>query len=201
MRLEEIELILKMLNEGHDENAKAILRAERDRLLYLKNQHNEILVQEAFNKYAEEIALFDNSKWSNLYSYVDSLFTFTNGISIYRLRKHLTILEEMKKAMRKDSNDVLLLKEAEIKEIDGMFDRCEMLLGDNKLLVEFENRSVENQITTYESGPVCHAFSMKQIDYMDTFLGKDAKVYMSDKNPIAYAESDKGTGYVLGIKR
>lgn len=201
MNLEEINLILNLLNEGHNDNATAILNAERDRLLQLRKQHNQILVQQEFEKYISEILMFNGSKWSNLYSYVDGLFTFSNGISIYRLWKHLQIPEELKEKYRYDSKNIHILREAKIKEIDTIKNQCEKLLGNNKLLVDFSHKSTEWQTTTYGSGPIQHSFDMKQTNFMDTFLGPNVEVYISDKNPIAYGESDKGTGFILGRKR
>jgi len=92
------------------------------------------------------------------------------------------------------------IKKVEPAVIEKNLEHCEQLLGDKKLLVEFESRSVETKVVIYESGVINHAFSLKQIDFMETFLGKDATVYISAKTPVAYAESDKGKGYVLGYR-
>ena len=82
--------------------------------------------------------------------------------------------------------------------MDSLLSICKMQLGSNKLLVEFQSDPCQNEVTIYESGPVQHSFSSKQIKYLDIFLGPDAKTYISAKNPLAYAESEKGMAFVLG---
>lgn len=42
-----------------------------------------------------------------------------------------------------------------------MLEHCDELLGDNKLLVEFESKSIEKGIVKYESGIVIHDFNLK----------------------------------------
>jgi len=220
MTLEVIELTINFLNKGDNESAIAILQSERDRLIDLRKQNDDISVQKAFEKYMLEPGIKKQYNYerqsSNVYSYENGLFSFGNGISLYRLKNELIISEEMKdsewtydygeffESEEKEIENYVektdCIKKVEPAVIEKNLEHCEQLLGDKKLLVEFESRSVETKVVIYESGVINHAFSLKQIDFMETFLGKDATVYISAKTPVAYAESDKGKGYVLGYR-
>lgn len=203
MEIKQMEEMLFFLDNNDLENLRTVILREKEKLIKLNDQQRLMVIQKTFEKYAVEIPDIFTCKpqWSNLYNYSNGIFTFTNGISIYQLKREFVVPKIIIKKKRKNFKEIPVLRQVEEKDFIPMLEHCDELLGDNKLLVEFESKSIEKGIVKYESGIVIHDFNLKQIKYMNTFLGQDAVVYISENNLITYGESDMGKGYVLGIKK
>lgn len=158
-----------------------------------------LTVQKTFEKYITTVLSPGYDK-ANIYGEVDGLFTFTNFVSFYQLNNPLYISEFIIDKQRKGSRWEHRSRSANELELEKYLYKINSMVGCNMRLVEFEDKNIEKNIVTFESKEIRHSFNILQMNYMEKFLGEKVTTYISEKTPIVYGESDKGRGFVLGLK-
>lgn len=63
------------------------------------------------------------------------------------------------------------------------------------------NKYKELSYTILQRGQLAYKFKSEYVDYLQTFIGNDVPIYVDTEKPLAYAESEHGEGYILGLKR
>lgn len=198
MELNKIEEMLNLLERNELTTLKQMLLAEKQKGLKNHNQKELEMLQRNFENYMVRLVDSDNPIRPNLYGFMKGMLTFTNNISFFELNSGILMPIELAKKVL--PSQISRFKEASEDKLTSISEQYSRLLGDSKLLVQFESKHLESQTISYESGTIIHSFSIKQTEYIEHFLGKNYRLYISEKNPVAYGESSKGKGYILGIK-
>ena len=181
-----------------------IKMSELQEMLLSEKKYNELKSQKKlsnqklFEKYITTV-LYPGYNKANYYGEIDNLFTFTNGASIYQLNEPFLITPFITDKQRKGSRWEHRSAEAP-EELEDLLLKFEEFLIE-KLLVEFTSVNPNNKTTYMEHKHVMQEFYNPQLIYFDKFLGDNVKTYICYQNPILYGESDKGKGYLLGLKK
>lgn len=115
---------------------------------------------------------------------------FTNEkTSVFCINKKLVNLNLLAKNKIISSSETALVEPA---EIEKYFNQSKKLFGtDSKIVTSIEkNKFILEDETT---------ISINEYKLIKLLL-ENAKIYMSEKNPIIYAEGDNGYAYILGKK-
>ncbi len=125
--------------------------------------------------------------------YIDeNKIILTNGLSLYILNS-----DEILTQKQKDSEQTM-----PIKNITFLLDQLEkyekkqyVVIGETKNPIPSEKKVIS------VDGSVCYFFSQRSFNYSKKFLGEDALYKMCVDTPACLAESEKGKGLILGLRK
>lgn len=202
MKIEDIKKILYLLDEEDLISIRKMLLAE---IAYDELKKNKrMTIQKTFEKYITNV-LNPGYSAANIYGEVDGLFTFTNGASLYQLNQPLFISEFITNKQKRGSRWEHRSRPAAEGELEKYISFVNKLFGDNKKPANYceEDKTSTSKVILVKSlDEINYAyFSSEEINYLKKFIGKDSKIYLSNKKPLLYSESDKGRGYVLCMKK
>jgi len=162
-------------------------------------KHRKLNVQKSFETYITTVLKPGYSK-SNYYGTEDGLFTFTNGASLFQLIEPLIVSEFITNKQRRGSrweHRSKLDKEGKLRQL---LHKLDQKMSNNELFeVEAKEEDVDKKQVVLISGTNKIRFNIYQFSYMDKFLGKDISLQVSPDG-LAFGESEKGKGYILGLK-
>lgn len=170
-------------------------------LMYEEQRKNkQLTIQKMFEKYITTV-IYPGYNKENIYGNVDGLFTFTNFISLYQLSTPLVISDFITNKQKRGSRWEYRSRIANEDELNEYLFKFQRIIDNSKLLVESDRIFIEQEKVIVSYGAIRHFFSMKQMDFMNKFLGNNIRIYISEKTPIVYGESDKGKGFIFGFKK
>lgn len=154
-----VDTLRSSANDIVDKSIKSLKELEE----YLVNEikYNElarqkrISGQKTFEKYITNVPKPGYDKY-NFYGELNGLFTLANGNSLYQLNEPFLISNFILDKQRKGARWVHRSKLASEEELKKYLYSCKKLMGNNRLLVEFQSKNADNSIINYDSGIISH---------------------------------------------
>lgn len=176
MDIKQIEMMLNLISTNRITELRDYLLNERKKYYYnLQREEYNKLAYAAFLKYMCDFST------NPLYSHIGEKTIINDDFSIFTINS--------KFELGKDKCDV----NNSLKSLKRVKDMIE-----NIGLVDLKYKELSYYIL--KRGELTYQFKTDYIEYLASFVGKDATIYVDTKNPIALAESENGTGYILGKK-
>ena len=177
MKIAEIEMMLNLIATNRISDLTNYLLNERNKE-YQARADNEYrqLIQAAFLKYMCNF----NSK--PFYSYYNNKTFLNDNVSMFVINNRFEI------GIDPCNVDFSLNTLKVVKA---------MLV--NKGIIDRQYKDLS--YTVLQRGQLSYKFKSEYVDYLKTFVGKDVPIYVDTKNPVAFAESKYGEGYILGLKK
>lgn len=159
-----------------------------------------VTAQKTFEKYMMKLVPTTKYKLCFYGSY-NNLFVFSNGISIYSLNYQL--VPNFITSMRGLALWDYRTEKLDSTELQTYLEKAQNLSGNNcEKPTEIKRETIFNtKITSLSTSEYSQKFNSLEFTYLNTFLGKKLKLFISPDFPILYGESEKGTAYVFGYKK
>ena len=177
MQINEIEMMLSLI-------ANKKIADLTNYLLNERNKYYSELKEEEYTKiaYAAFLKYMCDLKSKPVYSYLKEKTLFNDDKSMFIINKKFEI--------GKDSCD--------INESLQSYKRISDMLQNKGII---NSKYKELSYTVLQRGVLAYKFKSEYVDYLYAFIGSDVPIYIDTQRPLAYAESDHGVGYILGLKR
>ena len=177
MEISEIEMMLNLLATNRIGELKNYLINKRNE--YYNKKQDEEFTKVAYSTFLKYMCDLNTKSY---YSYVQDKTIFNDDVSLFVINKKFEI------GINPCDADFSL---STLKKVNEMIEK--------KKLIDFKYKELNTYIL--RRGEIAYQFAQQYVDYLTIFFGKDTPIYIDSKNPIAYAESNNGMGFILGRKK
>ena len=177
MNIKEIEMMLNLVATNRIEELSNYLVTQRQKY-YLKKAEEEYTktAYAAFLKYMCDL----NTK--PYYCHLNHKTIFNDDVSMFIINKEFEI--------GIDKCDINFSLNT-LKNVKNMIQ--------DKGIIDQKYKELSYYIL--KRGEIAYKFNAKYFEYINALIGVDVPLYIDKKKPIAYAESEHGMGYILGLKK
>ena len=177
MNINEIEMMLNLIATNRLDDLTNYLLNERKKYYQAKVDKEYIkLAQAVFLKY------MCNFNTKPYYTYYNNKTLFNDNVSMFVINNKFEI--------GIDPCNV----DFSLKTLKGVKD-----MVSNKGIIDKQYKDLS--YTVLQRGQLSYKFKSEYVDYLKSFIGKDVPIYIDTHNPVAYAESEHGNCYILGLKK
>ena len=203
MTNKEIEKLLDILDKKSLDEVRTYLNKEKE-----KNSEN--IRMSAFETYITNKGIKAGSRSSTYYGRKnDNEFIFTNGISIYYVNEkfYSSVSNLLYKIVKSQENKILAwvhrsysMPLEKINKLEKSLQRYKtnFIEAQYKENIDKNYTLLQNFDERFDTS-IEHHFQRREIELSQKLLG-ESKLFIDERNPLAYTETDLGRCYILGIK-